>query len=126
MKTDITTNEHIEEMVKSFYQKIFADDLLGPVFKDIAGVDLEQHLPVMYKFWGMLLLGQKDYKGDPFEPHRDLNSKVPLDQQLFDRWLSLFSQTVDQMYEGPTAERAKMMAESIADGFLMRFGRIPF
>lgn len=122
MKSDIRNSGHIEDMVKRFYEKVFDDDLLGPIFKNVAKVDLEQHLPVMNKFWGMLLLGQKEYQGDPFEAHRELNDLTTLDQPMFDRWNSLFCRTVDELYDGPTAERAKAMAASISDGLLMKFG----
>ena len=51
MKKDIRTRRDIERLVDRFYDKVKADDLLGPVFNDVARVNWEKHLPVMYDFW---------------------------------------------------------------------------
>lgn len=58
---DITSEADIKLMVDSFYQKVNEDDLLGPVFNDIAQVNWENHLPRMYSFWESLIFHAIDH-----------------------------------------------------------------
>jgi hemoglobin len=104
---DITQRVHIEKLVNAFYHKVNRDDLLAPLF---AHVDWPKHLPVMYRFWASLLLGERSYDGNPFEKHMRLS----LQAGHFERWLMLFHQTVDELYAGEMAAQAKDRALSIA------------
>ena len=45
------------EMVRRFYAEVTADDLLGPMFNDVAQVDWSEHLPKLTAFWCRALLG---------------------------------------------------------------------
>ena len=49
-----TVND-IKLLVNSFYDKVKADTVIGYIFNDIAKVDWEKHLPVMYDFWENVL-----------------------------------------------------------------------
>ena len=40
---DLDTVEEIAEMVRRFYADVAMDDLLGPVFEDVAEVDWSEH-----------------------------------------------------------------------------------
>jgi hypothetical protein len=42
---DLDTPEEIAEMVRRFYSDVAQDDLLGPIFNDVARVDWSEHLP---------------------------------------------------------------------------------
>ncbi len=44
-------------MVRRFYQDVAQDDLLGPVFNDVAQVEWSEHLPKLTMFWCRALLG---------------------------------------------------------------------
>lgn len=110
---EIQSKDEIKELVDSFYDKVNRDPLLSPVFNDFAGVNWEKHLPVMYSFWGSILLGDFTYKGNPFLKHIPL----PIDKTHFDRWLSLFMETIDERFTGEKAEEAKQRAQSIAGIF---------
>lgn len=110
---EIQSKDEIKELVDSFYDKVNRDPLLSPVFNDFAGVNWEKHLPVMYSFWGSILLGNFTYKGNPFLKHIPL----PIDKTHFDRWLSLFMETIDERFTGEKAEEAKQRAQSIAGIF---------
>jgi hemoglobin len=68
----------------------------------------------MYAFWEFLLLGKDTYRGNPLEPHRRLHGLVPLTAAHFERWLELFTGTVDELYAGLNAEEAKNRARLIA------------
>ncbi|HJW29025.1 MAG TPA: group III truncated hemoglobin, partial [Saprospiraceae bacterium] len=106
MNPDIETTEDIKLLIDTFYSKVRNDDVIGYIFNDIAQVDWEKHLPKMYAFWGFLLLGQDSYQGNPLEPHRRLNEKVKLTEAHFDRWLLLFHETVEELFQGKVAEEA--------------------
>ncbi len=55
MKKDIENRKDIELLVRSFYDKVKADDTIGYIFNDIAKVNWEKHLPVMFDFWENVL-----------------------------------------------------------------------
>lgn len=111
-KKDIATEADIRQMVDEFYNRVRQDDMIGPVF-DNAIQDWSQHLPVMYRFWDTLLLGSGTYKGSPFDKHVSL----PIDAKHFQRWVALFEQNIDDLFDGPLANEAKSRARSIASVF---------
>ena len=95
-----------------------ADTLRGR--NDVAKVDWGHHLPTMYRFWESLLFGSGGYQGNPFLKHVSL----PVQGEHFQRWLSLFLATVDQLFTGTKAEEAKTRALMIADVFQRRMGLV--
>ena len=111
MKQDITTREDVERLVLSFYDKVKVDEQIGFIF---SRVDWEKHLPVMFNFWENTLFYTGGYTGNPVEAHRRIHSFVPLKEEHFQRWISLFTATVDELFEGEKAELAKQRAVSIA------------
>lgn len=115
MNNDITTRADIKLLVDSFYEKVQADELLGPVFSH---VDWPHHLPIMYDFWSSMLLGDQSYRGNPFQKHLPL----PIQPKHFDRWLQLFRKTVSENFSGEKAEEVVMRAENIAGIFQLRMG----
>jgi hemoglobin len=115
---DIATEQDIKLLVDSFYERVNQDELLGPIFNEVARVDWEHHLPSMYAFWSSMLFRTMTYKGRPWPKHAPL----PVQKEHFERWLSLFCQTVDSLFAGPKATEAKSIALSIADTFQTRFG----
>jgi hemoglobin len=116
-KSDIISRHDIQVLVDSFYDKVKADDLLGPVFADL---DWPHHLPIMYNFWSSMLLGDQTYRGNPLEKHL----RLAVTSEHFKRWLALFKQTVDENFSGEKAEEVKMRADSIAGIFQMKMGLI--
>ena len=111
--TDIETADDVARLVKEFYRRVYQDEVLRYVFDDIAKVDMETHLPKMNRFWGTVLLDEGSYQGQPMKTHLDLNKKIPLRDCHFLRWIALFSQTVDAMFVGPRAERAKEVGRRV-------------
>jgi hemoglobin len=114
MKKDITCRKDIELLVRSFYDKVKADDTIGYIFNDIVKVHWEKHLPVMFDFWENVLFFTGGYNGNPMEIHQHLHRVVPLTATHFKRWEKLFLQTVDELFEGEKAELAKQRAVSIS------------
>lgn len=111
---DITTREDVELLVDQFYAKVLDDHKLGYIFKDVAKIDLKNHMPTMYDFWESTLFHKTLYRGNPMKIHLDLNEKEKLKKAHFDQWLRLFNETVDQFFTGEKAELAKTRALSIA------------
>jgi hemoglobin len=116
---DIQTRDHIKLLIGRFYDKVRNDDIIGFIFNDIARVNWDRHLPVMYDFWETLLLDAATYKKNAMEVHYSLNRVFPLEQKHFDRWLLLFDETVEELFSGETASLARKKAKSIAA--LMQF-----
>lgn len=118
MKNDISSREDVEQLVDQFYARVNQDPLLSPVFNDFAGVNWSEHLPKMYTFWSSILLGEFSYKGRPFPPH----ALLPAKKAHYDRWLKLFTETVDSLYAGEKADMAKLRAQNLASIFMSRLG----
>jgi hemoglobin len=112
--SDIQTRNDIVLLVDRFYDRVRADPILGPIFDDVARVDWSQHLPRMYGFWETVLFGAACFKGNPLAVHQQLATLTPLTREAFERWLSLFHQTVDELFDGAMAEEAKMRSARIA------------
>lgn len=118
MPTDIQSRSDIEMVINRFYAKVQTDDLLAPFFQ---ALDWDHHLPIMYKFWSSMLLGEKSYSGNPFQRHLNL----PLESRHFNQWLKLFEGTVDECFQGPGADEIKTRARSIAGIFQYKMGITP-
>lgn len=111
---DLDDREKIAVFIDAFYAKVLQDERLSPIFLDVAEIDLEVHLPLIRSYWAKLLLGEKNYKRHTMNIHRALHAKQGLRPEDFERWLTLFRGTVDEMYSGPGADRAKQVAGHIA------------
>lgn len=114
MKLDISSQEDIKLLVDTFYNKVQTNATLGYIFNDVAKLNWDEHLPKMYSFWGSLLLQEHSYNGNPMKIHVELSKITPMSAAEFSEWISLFYQTVDELFEGATAEEAKTRAANIA------------
>jgi hemoglobin len=119
LKHDILNREDVKILVDRFYDKAKDDALLGPAFSN---VDWPHHLPIMYDFWSSMLLGDQTYRGNPLQKHMHL----AINEDHFNRWLLLFTQTVDEHFQGEKAEEVKMRAQSIAGIFQLKMGITKF
>ena len=118
-KKDITDSSDVKLLVDTFYKQVLVDELIGHFFAKIVPIKLETHMPIMYSFWENVLFYTGEYKRNPMIKHADMNKKSPLKQDHFDRWLSLWTKTVDELFSGDKAEEAKSKADQI--GKLMLF-----
>lgn len=101
--TDIHTKEDVTLLVNKFYDTVFKDETLAPFFKHL---NFEVHLPKMIHFWSFVLLDEPGYTTNVTEKHE----KMPLSMDLFNQWVNLFKQTVDELFVGEKAELAKQRA----------------
>ncbi|MEJ7893736.1 MAG: group III truncated hemoglobin [Solirubrobacteraceae bacterium] len=120
MSADIETRADVEVLVRGFYERAMADDIIGWLFVDVAELDLDAHLPVIVSFWDTVLLGGSGYRGGVFGRHAALHAKAGLRSGHFQRWLSLWRDGVDARFAGPRAELAKAHAERTAAAFERR------
>lgn len=111
---DLDSPEEIAEMVRRFYADVAMDDLLGPMFNDVARVDWSEHLPKLTAFWCRALLDLPGYGGNPFRAHAQVHDRRAFTPAHFERWLSLFHETLDLGWIGPNAERAHQLADNVA------------
>jgi hemoglobin len=114
------TDDNIRELVYAFYDRVRADPLLGPAFEQTLAGRWDEHLPKMCVFWGSLVLGAKQYRGNVQQAHMPLAGIEP---QHFSRWLYLFLKTVESRYEPAAAVRFMEPALRIAQSLqLSKFG----
>lgn len=114
MKKDIGSREDIIKLVNTFYERVKQNKTIGPIFNDVAKVNWEAHMPRMYDFWSGMLLGDNSYTGNPMTPHIQLSKRTHMTDTEFSEWLTLFTDTVDDLFEGEIAQEAKTRAENIA------------
>lgn len=113
---DITTLEDVRLLVDGFYGKVRRDPVLKDIFNGVIEDRWPEHLEKMYRFWQTVLLDEHTYFGSPFLPH----AQLPVEKEHFDRWLGLFSETVDEHFQGEKAERAKWQGGRMAEMFLSK------
>ncbi|PHN03828.1 group III truncated hemoglobin [Flavilitoribacter nigricans] len=113
-KKDIQNRDDIIRLINAFYDKLLDDELMAPLFTEVAGVRLQEHLPILYDFWQSVLFQAGKYSRDAMQPHLDLHFAHPLHDRHFERWLELFNGSVDEQFAGEKAHQAKVRALSIA------------
>ena len=113
MKQDITTLEDVKLLVNTFYDKVMKDNVLANIFNNKIGNKWPEHLDKMYRFWQTVLLEEHSYHGSPFIPH----AKLPVTKEHFIQWLALFNETIDVLFEGELASKAKWEGERMAEMF---------
>ncbi|MEP6684097.1 MAG: group III truncated hemoglobin [Parafilimonas sp.] len=112
-KHDIKDLDDIKLLVNSFYDKVRNDNLLSPVFNERIKDKWPQHLEKMYTFWETVLLNGRSYFGSPFPPHATL----PVEHMHFQKWLDLFSITIEELFSGEKAKEAQWRANKMAEMF---------
>ncbi|MGH9275029.1 MAG: group III truncated hemoglobin [Acidimicrobiales bacterium] len=110
---DLADRAAIHDLVVAFYREVVFDDLLAPVFDEVADVDWAEHIPKLIDFWCRVLLGQPGYRGAVLAAHRQVHDLEPLRPEHFDRWYALWVDTIDARWEGPLATLAKDHAARI-------------
>lgn len=110
-------------LVASFYERVRADDLLGPLFDAaIAEADWPAHLARLTDFWSSVMVGSGRYHGNPMAAH--LKHQAEIEPLMFDRWLFLWEQTAKGCLPPDTArlaiEKADRIAQSLRLGLFFR------
>lgn len=122
MKHDRITEASIVTMVDRFYAQVRADPLLGPVFETRLAGKWEAHLPRMVAFWSKVLLGAGDFQGNVYGKHMTLEG---LERAHFNRWLTLFHETVNELHDTGDAAAIMQIAQRIATSLQLGYFRAP-
>ncbi len=106
---------YISSLVETFYGRIRAHPLIGPIFEEVIGANWAQHLETMKDFWASVAFNAGRYSGKPVPAHKKLSRVQPWH---FDIWLALFRQTLEDTAPTPAAvlffmERAERIAQSL-------------
>lgn len=113
----------IEHLVRTFYSRVQADPLIGPVFAARVR-DWDEHIGKLCAFWSSVALMTGRYHGSPMQVH----ARLPIAAEHFDRWISLFERTATELCSPAAAahfiERARRIADSLELGIANTRGRI--
>lgn len=112
--TDLVDRADVEALLWRFYGRVFDDEVLAGPFADLREKGLAGHLPTMCDFWETVLFRAGRYRGSALVAHRVVHRQTPLSGGHFVRWLGIWQDTVDELFQGPAAERAKVQATRIA------------
>ncbi len=117
LRYDTVTEEALGQLVERFYARIRKDDLIGPLFNRSID-DWPKHLEKLQAFWSSVMLTSGRYKGRPLPAHAKHGDSIG--DASFERWLSLWKQTTDEMF-GPAIaasfqEKAGRIARSLSLG----------
>jgi len=110
----------VERMVRSFYEKLIQDDIVGPYFIKALGDDLKndkwyEHLQTLDKFWLLMMGEEKGYVGDPFLPHVFIGE---LYVETFERWLEIFKEHIYEHYIPEIANKFYRKSVILSDRFM--------
>jgi hemoglobin len=116
------TEPMIEVLVHTFYARVRADAMLGPIFNGAID-DWDEHLEKLCAFWSSVTLMTGRYKGTPMRAHAELPE---IGGEHFARWLALFQATAIKTCPPDAAavfvERANRIAESLQLGIALHRG----
>ena len=74
----------------------------------------------MLPFHTLDVFTDRPFHGNPLAVHEKLHEKFPLKLEHFVRWIEIFGQTLDSLFEGETADAAKLKAEMIGHSLNQR------
>ena len=117
---DLDNRSQVHDLVVAFYREVVFDELLAPVFGEVAEVDWADHIPKLIDYWCRVLLDEPGYDGAVLAAHRHVHALDPLRVEHFDRWYALWVEAIDARWAGPVAERAKRHAARIGGSLARR------
>jgi hemoglobin len=117
----VIDDDFVARLVESFYARIRADALLGPIFSARIA-DWALHLDRMKSFWRSVLHNSGEFAGNPMAKHLAIPG---LERDHFAHWLDLFYATLRDLERHPAATRlvgtrARMIADSLLTGIATR------
>ncbi len=101
----------VKQLVHGFYAHVRVDTEIGPIFDQVIGDHWDSHLAKMCDFWSSVMLMTGEYKGTPMVAHMRLKVVRP---EHFERWLTLFRQSVRETCPPEIADLFIVRAENIA------------
>lgn len=113
---DISTREDILLIMRTFYDKLLSDDKINYFFTKYSHVDqhLDEHLDLLCNFWEQALFLKGGYSNNMFQIHKDIRDKSPFLKEHYDIWLDYLYDSINNHFEGKSAEQMKKMAVNMA------------
>lgn len=121
MKHDIRDRKDVNELVTKFYTKVRSNQEIGFFFNETI-TDWDHHLEKLTDFWESNLFFRATYRGNPVSAHNrvdDLN-KNSISEYHFGIWLNLWFETIDELFEGELAQRAKNNARKMSTHLFLK------
>ncbi|MBB6460032.1 group III truncated hemoglobin [Flammeovirga kamogawensis] len=118
----IQNRNDVNKIVLSFYGRVRKDEVLGPIFNTaIHEEKWPEHLEKLTDFWYSNLFGVRTFSGNPVQAHIKTDNMMnnTMGPEHFERWLTLWFSTIESLFEGELAEKAKQVAYNIAQRQLM-------
>lgn len=114
-KKDIENRADVKLLVDTFYEKIRAHEILGPIFSSII-TDWDAHLIILTDFWETQLFLKRKYFGNPVTAHEEVDDKTngTITSEHFGLWLNQWFNTIDELYDGEVAWIAKNRAQKMS------------
>lgn len=117
MKENKLTEENINIFTRNFYNKVKVNSDLKEIFEQAIGknnTDWDNHIKKISVFWRSSMLGTKEYKGNPMKKHVELPK---FDIKLFDVWIQLFTDSLNEIYEQQIIDIYLKKVNNIARSF---------
>ncbi len=118
---DLDTAEEVELFVARFYRILAQDEAFHRCFD---GIDWNAHMLTLADFWQHALFDADTYELDNdtvMERHRPLHAEQPFDTAIFERWIELLYQVLDDGWSGPKATEARRRGHGMAWAMAKRF-----
>lgn len=100
------------------------DEILRPIFNDVAKVDWTHHIPLICQFWNSIMLKTNEYHGNAYRKHTMLGEKINITETHFSRWLILFQEEafkhLPETEAKLIADKASMIANSLMIGAIFK------
>jgi len=103
-------------LIERFYGRVRQDPQLGPVFND-AVEDWDHHLALLVDFWSSVMLGTRNFHGNPMQAHLKHVDRITSD--LFGRWLTIWGDTTDALLSPQAAAAMQAKAARIGQSLDM-------
>lgn len=119
LQTSIT-QENLKVLITSFYKQVLKDEQIGHFFIHEIGDNIEseewlEHIDLLVDFWLSKLLNQGNYEGNFVGMH----VHIPyIAREDFVRWIEVFSQNVDKIYDPSVAEPFKKQSVGLSEKFI--------
>ena len=113
-ENDIESREQLEEFLRAFYKKAFADELIGRFFTEVVPLDLDTHIPIIANFWESIVFNKPSYRKNVMEVHQHIHHISKIKKEHLHRWVKIFTETLDERFTGLKTELMKQRAKSIA------------
>ncbi|MCH9808156.1 MAG: group III truncated hemoglobin [Alphaproteobacteria bacterium] len=105
------TEDQISDLVDRFYERVWVDPRLGPIFAGRIGDNRDAHLAKMKRFWSSVLLRTRTFEGRPVPAHVKLTEVQSEDFRI---WLGHFHPIAAEVFSTEAAPLVSEMAERIA------------